>query len=112
MSRIKRGTTANKRRKSVLKLAKGFKWGRKSKYRLAKEAIWHAGKHAYSGRKIKKRDFRALWIARLSAAAKLQGTSYSKLTGDLAKRKVKLNRKVLSELAIHHPDVFQKIVKA
>jgi large subunit ribosomal protein L20 len=110
MSRIKRGTAANKRRKSVLKLTKGYRWGRKSKFRAAKEAVLHAGKHAYTGRKVRKRDFRSLWITRLSAAAKQGGTSYSRMTAELAKKNVKLNRKVLSELAIHHPDVFSKII--
>ena len=71
----------------------------------------HAGAHAYRGRKQKKRDFRALWITRLSAAAKQNGTSYNKLINKLSKEKIQLNRKVLSELAIHHPKVFEKIIK-
>ena len=111
MTRVKRGVTANKRRKNVLKLTKGFRWGRKSKFRAAKEAMLHAGAHAYRGRKQKKRDFRALWITRLSAAAKQNGTSYNKLINKLSKEKIQLNRKVLSELAIHHPKVFEKIIK-
>lgn len=101
---------ANKRRKNVLKLTKGFRWGRKSKFRAAKEAMLHAGHHAYRGRKQKKRDFRALWITRLSAAAKQNGTSYNKMINKLSKEKIQLNRKVLSELAIHHPKVFEKII--
>ncbi|OGE81755.1 MAG: 50S ribosomal protein L20 [Candidatus Doudnabacteria bacterium RIFCSPHIGHO2_01_FULL_43_23] len=112
MTRVKRGTTANKRRKNVLKLTKGFHWGRKSKYRLAKEAMLHAGVHAYRGRKQKKRDFRALWIVRLSAAAQQNGTTYNKLINQLTKEKIQLNRKVLSELAIQYPNVFEKIVKS
>jgi len=111
MTRVKRGKTAHKRRKNVLKLTKGFRWGRKSKFRAAKEALLHAGQHAYRGRKQKKRDFRALWIIRLSAAAKQNGTSYNKLINKLSKEKVQINRKVLSELAIHHPKVFEKIIK-
>lgn len=111
MTRIKRGPSANKRRKNVLKLTKGFKWGRKSKFRAAKEAVLHAGRHAYIGRKQKKRQFRRLWITRLSAASVASGTSYSKLFGKLAKEGVKLNRKMLSEIAIHHPKVFEKIAK-
>jgi len=110
MSRVKRGKSANKRRKGLLKLAKGYKWRRKSHYRAAKEAVLHAGSHAFSGRKIKKRDYRSLWITRLSAAAKLNGTSYSKLAGELKKSKIGLNRKMLSELAINHPEVFKKII--
>jgi len=112
MTRIKRGTIAHKRRKNVLKLTKGYRWGRKSKFRAAKEALLHAGKHAYAGRKGKKRDFRALWITRLSAVAKEQNTSYSKIMGELKKKGIKLNRKMLSELAIHHPKIFNEIVKA
>ncbi|PIR97684.1 MAG: 50S ribosomal protein L20 [Candidatus Doudnabacteria bacterium CG10_big_fil_rev_8_21_14_0_10_41_10] len=112
MARVKRGTTANKRRKNVLKLTKGFRWGRKSKFRAAKEAMLHAGQHAYRGRKQKKRDYRALWITRLSAAAKKQGTSYNKMFAEITKQSIKLNRKVLSELALNHPKVFEKIVKA
>lgn len=112
MSRIKRGTTANKRRKNVIKQAKGYKWSRKSKFRAAKEAVLHAGKHAYTGRKVRKRDFRSLWITRLSAAAKAEGTSYSKLFNQLKTAKIGLNRKVLSEIAIHHPEVFKQIISA
>lgn len=112
MTRIKRGKTANKRRKKVLKLTKGYRWSRKSKFRAAKEAILHAGRHAYRGRKQKKRDFRALWITRLSAAAQKQGTSYSKLVSSLNKKNIKLNRKILSELAVNHPRVFEKVIKA
>lgn len=109
MTRIKRGVAANKRRKGVLKLTKGFKWGRKNKFRAAKEATLHAGHHAYVGRKLKKRQFRSLWITRLSAAARNSGTSYSKLIKELSVKDIKLNRKVLSELAIHHPQVFARI---
>jgi len=110
MTRIKRGTAANKRRKNVLKLTKGFKWGRKSKFRAAKEAMLHAGKQAYIGRKQKKRQFRSLWISRLSASAIDHGTSYSKLIKGLSEKNIKLNRKVLSELAINYPKVFEKVI--
>ena len=111
MTRIKRGVTANKRRKATLKLTKGFKWGRKNKFRAAKEALLHAGRHAYIGRRQKKRQFRRLWITRLSAAAEINGTSYSRMTNDLNKKNVKLNRKILSEIAIQYPEVFAKILK-
>lgn len=110
MTRIKRGVMANKRRKNVLKLTKGYKWRRKSHFRAAKEALLHAGKHAYIGRKQKKRQFRALWITRLSAAAKQSGNSYSKMMNGLNKNNIKLNRKMLSEIAIQYPKVFEKIV--
>ena len=110
MVRIKRGVSANKRRKNVLKLTKGFKWGRKNKFRAAKEAVLHAGKHAFAGRKQKKRTFRRLWITRISAAAKASGTSYSRLANQLKKSGIALNRKMLSELAANFPTVFEKII--
>ncbi|MEK9180657.1 MAG: 50S ribosomal protein L20 [Patescibacteria group bacterium] len=111
MTRIKRGVAASKRRKNVLKLTKGFKWRRKSHFRAAKEALLHAGKHAFIGRRQKKRDFRGLWITRLSAAAQNHGLSYSKLISKLTKQGVKLNRKMLSEVAIRYPKIFEQIVK-
>ncbi|MCL5436201.1 MAG: 50S ribosomal protein L20 [Patescibacteria group bacterium] len=96
----------------MIKQTRGFKWGRKSKFRAAKEALLHAGRHAYIGRKQKKRQFRSLWITRLSAAATANGGSYSQLIGQLNKTGVKLNRKMLSEIAIRHPEVFAQIVKS
>lgn len=111
MTRIKRGVTANKRRKAVLKLTKGYKWRRKSHFRAAKEALLHAGRHAYIGRRQKKRTWRNLWVLRLSTAAKAHNTSYSKLIAQLKKANIALNRKMLSELAIHHPAVFEQIIK-
>lgn len=112
MARIKRGVAANKRRKNVLKSTRGYKWGRKNKFRAAKEASLHAGRHAYIGRRQKKRQFRGLWITRLSAAATANGESYSKLFGRLNRTGVKLNRKILSEIAIRYPEVFGKIVSS
>lgn len=112
MTRIKRGVMANKRRKAVLKLTRGFKWRRKSHFRAAKEATLHAGRHAYIGRKQKKRTQRNLWILRVGNAAKEHNTSYSKLAGRLAKSHIKLNRKMLSEIAIHHPDIFSRLISA
>jgi large subunit ribosomal protein L20 len=112
MTRIKRGITANKRRKNVLKQTRGYKWGRKSKFRAAKEALLHAGRHAYIGRRQKKRQLRSLWITRLAAAASANGESYSQLIGRLNKSGVKLNRKMLSEIALHKPEVFKTIIKA
>lgn len=111
MTRVKRGVAAHKRRKNVLKLTKGFKWRRKTHFRAAKEALLHAGRHAYIGRKLKKRDFRSLWITRLSASAVAQGTSYSKMMQALKQKNIKLNRKMLSELAIQYPKAFAQIVK-
>jgi len=111
MTRVKRGVIANKRRKSLLKAAKGFKWGRKSKERAAHDALIHAWSHAYKGRKIKKRDNRRLWQQRVGAAAKENNLSYSKLINLLHKKNIELNRKVLSEIADKHPDIFKKIVE-
>lgn len=111
MTRVKRGVIANKRRKSVLKAAKGFRWGRKSKERLAREALLHAWSHAYVGRKLKKRDNRRLWQQRVGASAKENGLSYSKLINLLHKKNIELNRKVLSEIADKHPKIFAEITK-
>ena len=110
MTRVKRGVIAHKRREKLLKYAKGFKWGRKSKERLAREALLHAWSHAYVGRKRKKRDFRALWQTRIGAGAKANGISYSRLMAALRKKGVALDRKILAQLAVDHPDVFKKIV--
>ncbi len=112
MPRVKRGTHRIKRRKNILARTKGMMWGRKSKITLAKTAATKAGKNAYVGRKLKKRDNRALQQVRINAAARLNGTTYSKLMGDLKKRKIELDRKVLSQLAMQHPTVFAKLVKA
>ncbi|MCK9361514.1 50S ribosomal protein L20 [Patescibacteria group bacterium] len=112
MPRVKRGTHRIKRRKNILARTKGMMWGRKSKITLAKTAATKAGKNAYVGRKLKKRDNRALQQVRINAAARLNGTTYSKLMGSLKARKIELDRKVLSQLAAQHPTVFAKLVKA
>ena len=98
--RIKRGVNAQKKRRKILKLAKGYFGGRSKRYRVAREAVMKAGKYAYIGRKNKKRDFRSLWIARINAACRLNGLSYSKFMFGLKKAEINLNRKVLSEIAI------------
>jgi len=112
MPRVKRGTHRIKRRKNILARTKGMMWGRKSKITLAKTAMTKSGRNAYVGRKLKKRDNRALQQVRINAAARLNGTTYSKLMGDLKKRKIELDRKVLSQLAAEHPAIFAKLVKA
>src|SRR5262245_53511498 len=99
MPRVKRGKIALKRKRNVLAQTKGFRWQRKSKERAAKEALLHAGRHAFNDRRKKKGDFRALWNIRLNAAARENGTSYSKLIHGLKKSGITLNRKVLSEVA-------------
>ena len=111
MTRVKRGTIAHKRREKLLAYAKGFMWGRKSKERLAREALLHAWSHAYVGRKRKKRDFRALWQTRIGAGARMHGLSYSRLISGLKKKNVALDRKIISDLAEHHPAVFKKLAE-
>ena len=111
MVRIKRGTTASKRRKNTLKHTKGFKWGRNSKFKQAKEALLHAWTYAYRDRRNKKRDFRRLWQVHISSATKQEGLSYSKFIKLLKDNKVELDRKILSDLAAKNPEIFQNIVK-
>src|SRR3989344_6055187 len=111
MTRVKRGTIANKKRKKILKYTKGFRWGRKSKERAAKEALLHAWTHAFMGRKKKKRDFRSLWQVKINAATRKNGLSYSKFVNQLKKAKVGLDRKILAELAEKYPKVFKQIIE-
>ncbi len=98
--RIKRGVNAVKKRRKTLKLAKGYFGGRSKRYRVAREAVMKAQMYAYIGRKSKKRDFRSLWIARINAAARINGLSYSKFMFGLKKAGIDLNRKVLAEIAV------------
>jgi len=111
MVRVKRGKTAHKRRKHILKYAKGFRWGRKSKYRLAKDALYHAWEYAYRDRRTKKREFRKLWQTQINAACRKSGISYSKFIAGLKKNKIELDRKILAQLARENPEVFGKIIK-
>ena len=111
MARVTRGFKARRRRNKVLKLAKGFRGGRHKLYRTATEAVDRALNYAYRDRRSKKRDFRRLWITRISAAAKQNGTSYSQLMGGLKKAGVELDRKVLSNMAILDPNGFSQVVK-
>jgi large subunit ribosomal protein L20 len=111
MVRVKRHKMAHKRRKNLLKQAKGFKWGRKSKYRLAKDALMHAWSHAYEGRKRKKRQFRRLWQIRINAVVRQQGLTYSQFINQLKKARIELDRKILADLAAHQPDIFKKIIE-
>jgi large subunit ribosomal protein L20 len=110
MTRVKRGFKRAQRRKRMLKFAKGF-YGAKSRlYRSAKEAVEKALVYAYRDRKVKKRDFRRLWIVRISAASVQNGLSYSKFMGGLKKANVNLDRKVLADLAVRNPEAFSKLV--
>lgn len=111
MVRIKRGTTANKRRKNLLKQTKGFRWGRKSKYKAAKEALLHAWTYSYRDRKVKKRDFRKLWQIQIGAACKALGLSYNKFIHGLKEKNIEIDRKILADLAKKKPEIFEKIVK-
>ena len=111
MSRIKRAVQARKHRKNITKLTKGFKYGRKSKFKLAKDALRHAWTYAYRDRKTKKRTFRNLWNLQINALARQNGITYSRLIEGLKKKKIELDRKVLSELANKFPEVFVKIVE-
>lgn len=112
MVRVKRGIIAHKRREKLLKYAKGFRWGRKSKERFAREALLHAWSHAFVGRKRRKRDFRRLWQTKISAAARKEHISYSTLIAALHKKDVQLDRKILAQFAEHHPEIFVWIVKS
>ena len=110
MARVKGAMMTRKRRKKVLKLAKGY-YGSKSKlFKTAKEAVMKSGQYAYIGRKQKKRDFRALWITRISAACRANGINYSTFMNGLKKANITLNRKMLSEIAIHDEKAFKELV--
>ena len=111
MVRVKRGKTAHKRRKRLLKEAKGFRWGRKAKYRQAKEALIHARKYAYRDRRVKKREARRLWQIQIGALCKELGISYSKFINGLKKNKIELDRKILAQLAREKPEIFKKIIE-
>lgn len=111
MARIKCAKSTRKRRNKMLKAAKGY-WGAKSKhFKMAKQAVMKSGNYAYIGRKQKKRDFRSLWITRISAQAKVNGINYSQLMHGLKKAGIDLNRKMLAELAVYDKDAFADIVE-
>ncbi len=111
MTRVKKGATAHKHRKHLLKHAKGFKYGRKSKYKLAKDALRHAWTFSYRDRKVKKRDFRQLWQLQINAASRKLGINYSQLIHGLKIKNIELDRKILSELIKKYPNVFEKIIE-
>ena len=111
MARVKGAMMTRKRRNKMLKAAKGY-WGAKSKhFKMAKQAVLKSGNYAFAGRKMKKRDFRRLWIARISAAAKANGMNYSTFMNGLKKAGITLNRKMLSEIAIADPAAFTALVE-
>lgn len=110
MARVKGALSTRKRRKKILKLAKGYYGGKSKLFRTAKEAVMKSGQYAYIGRKQRKRDFRRLWITRISAACKINGTNYSTFMNGLKKAEIDLNRKMLSEIAISDPSAFTALV--
>ena len=111
MARVKGALATRKRRKKVLKLAKGY-WGSKSRhFKMAKQAVMKSGNYAYIGRKQKKRDFRRLWISRINAACRANGTTYSAFMNGLKKSGIEMNRKMLSEIAIADSTAFAKLVE-
>ena len=111
MARVKGAMATRKRHKRVLKLAKGYRGAKSKLFRTAKQAVMKSLSYAYIGRKQKKRDFRKLWITRISAACKLNGTTYSKFMNGLKKADININRKMLSEIAIADPTAFTELVE-
>ena len=110
MSRVKRGLTAHARHKKILDMAKGYRGRNKNVFRVAVEKVEKGLQYAYRDRKAKKRSFRSLWIQRINAAARLEDLSYSKLMGLIHKAGIEINRKVLADLAVNHPEAFKAIV--
>ena len=112
MSRVKRGVTAHRRHRDMVKAAKGYRGLRSTNFRAAKNAVMKAGMNSYIHRRTRKRDFRRLWIARINAACRAQGMAYSRFIAAMANKGIELNRKVLSELAINEPAAFKAVVDA
>jgi large subunit ribosomal protein L20 len=111
MTRVKRGNVARKRRKKILKLAKGFRGSHSRIFRIANQQVMKALRNAYRDRRKRKRDFRRLWITRINAAARQHGMSYSQLTGNLKKANIQLNRKMLAQMAVLDPNGFSKVLE-
>ena len=111
MARVKRGVNTHKRHKRVLKQAKGYYGDRSKVFRVAHEAVMKSGNYAYIGRRLKKRDFRRLWITRISAAAKMNGMNYSTFMNGLKKAGVEMNRKMLAEIAVHDAAAFTSLAE-
>ena len=110
MARIKRAVNAHKKRRKVLKLAKGYFGAKSKQYRTASEQVRRSLRYAYIGRKLRKRDFRRLWIIRINAAARLGGMSYSTFINGLKKKNIEVNRKMLADLAVNDADAFKQLV--
>lgn len=112
MTRVKRGVAASKRRKNLLEDAKGFRWKRSSHYRAAKQAVIKAGSYAYRDRRTKKRTMRRLWIIRLNIALREIGLRYNTFIKTLTDKKIEIDRKVLSQMAVENPQIFEKFAKS
>jgi large subunit ribosomal protein L20 len=110
MSRVKRGVTKSARHKKVLAQAKGYRGRRKNTFRIANQAVEKAGQYAYIGRKLKKRQFRALWIQRINAATRAEGLTYGRFMDGLNKAGISLDRKVLADMAMHEPESFKALI--
>jgi large subunit ribosomal protein L20 len=111
MARIKGALNAHKKRRKVLKLAQGYFGAKSRQYRAATEQVARSLRYAYIGRKMRKRDFRRLWITRINAAARINNTTYSRLMDGLKKKEIFINRKMLADIAVNDPDAFATIVK-
>lgn len=111
MARIKGAVTTRARRKKILKRAKGYYGAKSIRFKMAKQAVMKSGQYAFVGRKRKKRDFRRLWIARINAAARINGISYSKLIAGLKKNNININRKMLAEMAVNDANGFKALVE-
>jgi large subunit ribosomal protein L20 len=112
MTRVKKAVNALKYRRNILKMAKGYRFGRSKKERMAQEAVFHAGTYAFAHRRDKKGDYRRLWNVRINATLRPLGMSYSKFIGALKKKNITVDRKILSELANTYPEIFQRIAEA
>ena len=111
MPRIKRGVASRARRKKILKAAKGYYGARSRTFKVAKQAVIKAGQYAYRDRRVRKREFRALWIQRINAAARLYGVTYSQMMGGLIKGGIEVDRKMLADLAVNEPRAFEALVE-
>ena len=112
MARVKTAKITRKKHKKVLKMAKGYYGAKSVRFRMAKQAVMKSGQYAFVGRKLKKRDFRRLWIARINAAARENGINYSTLINGMKKANININRKMLAEMAVNDPKAFSEIVAA
>ena len=112
MTRVKTGTVRRARHKKILKMAKGYRMSRSRRFKVAHESVLHAGQYAFMGRKLRKRQFRRLWITRLNIALRGLGYKYSTFIKQIQEKKIDLNRKILSEMAVNQPEAFKSLVKS